>query len=557
MASGSNEDSIVPSGGIFSRRNFLAGSGAVGLSAFLAACGSSAGQKSSGGSGSSTLAVVAPDEGISWAVDAAFPGGDLQQNTQATLLRKPYIKTATSNVLIQDINRFVGYLATGYEVSTDGLVYTLHLRKGVRSAAGNPFTADDVLWSFERKFNTPTSLIPDGTAPAITAPDKQFKKIDDHTITITIADSSSGFTLLALLSDVYTQIYDSVLLKSHATAKDPYAVTWSKTNPNYGFGPYTVQSYQSGVKYTLVANPHAVFGAPNIKKIVLTVVADAGTRANLLKEGGADLARQLLPVDQASLAKDKSLIIPTVAYSNIFLNLPLLTNKAPFNDVKVRQAMTYAVPYGQIISSVYHGRALRRPGVLPATEPGYDGSGLPVYDYNPEKAKAMLAAAGHPGGVSYTLTVPASEPDAQQAAVQIQSFGKAAGFDVKIQQLPAAAFAEGDGEHTFQAYLREDGAITQSPPYELLLWTTPGSSQNRGDWNSPEFLAAVKSGEDVGSPFSAAAGQDWNKAEKIFLDEVPMIMAATKQPATGISASISGFAWRTDVGTDYSRLSRA
>lgn len=543
--------SMIPSAR--SRQRWAAAT-VAGLLITLTACGSDSGDPPE--LDESTLIVVAPDEGISWAVDAAFPGGDLQQNLHATILRKPYVESDDSNVLLQDLNDFEGYLAEDYSVSDDGLVYTFDLKEDVLSAAGNPLDVDDVLWSFERKFNTPTSLVPSGTAPAITDPSTQFSKIDDYTFSITLEDASSGFTLLSLLSDVYTQIFDSDLLLENATDADPYAVEWSKTNPNYGFGAYTVDDYQDGVEYTLKANPNAVF-EPAIETVVLRVVADPGNRASAVVSGDADVARQLLPADQAELADDDGVVVPTISSSNIFLNMPLVTNKPPFDDVLVRQAMAYAVPYDEIIENVYYGRALHRTAILSPDRPGYDASGLAESVYDPERASELLAEAGYPDGVSFTLTVPSAQPDAQQAAIQIQSFAREAGFEIELQPLPAAAFAEGDATHAFQSYVREDGAITQSPPYELRLWTTPGSSENRADWENQEYLDAVTVGERAGDPFSDAAGTAWNAAERILLDEMPMIFVATKQPATVTGSWIDGFAWRTDVGTDYSQLTKS
>ncbi len=92
-------------------------------------------------------------------------------------------------------------LAKSYEVSPDGKVYTFHLNTEAKSAAGNALDADDVIFSFKRKFEVDTSIVSFVSAPpVITSPD-QVKKVDDATVTISIADPSHGFTLLSLLAN--------------------------------------------------------------------------------------------------------------------------------------------------------------------------------------------------------------------------------------------------------------------------------------------------------------------------------------------------------------------
>jgi peptide/nickel transport system substrate-binding protein len=532
---------------------------AVALSLSVAACGSGGSGGGGAGAGAAdTLVVVTPDQGISWAVDAAYPGGSLPQNTQATLIRKPYVANDASKALSQDIYDFEGYLADSYDVSADQLTYTFHLDPDATSTAGNKLTADDVLWSYERKFNTPTAITPALSYPAITDPATQIKKIDEHTVSFTIADVSSGFTLLALLADVTGQIYDSTLLKQHVTADDPYAVEWSTQNPNYGFGAYSVEKYEAGVQTTLKANPGFVLGEPKIKTIVSRVVADAGQRVNAVKNGEADMAENLPQADLADLASTDGIFVPDVDDPNSFLSFALVTNKPPFDDVKVRQAMAYAVPYDDIIKNVYYGRAVRNsPGILRSDTPGYDDSGIPMYTYDPDKAKALLAEAGHADGVSFTLTVSAATPAIQEAATQIQTAAKAAGFDIKIDQQPAGSFYEGLVAHDYQASMIYDYAVTLSPPYELLLYTTPDDTNNRADWTDQEFVDLVDQGIAAGDPLGDAAGSFWQKAMSIYVDQVPIDYVLNPQPDLAMAADIDGYAWRTDNTVDYSNLSRS
>jgi peptide/nickel transport system substrate-binding protein len=519
-----------------------------------AACSSSSGSSgSSTASTPSTLTIVTPDTGMVFALDAGFGGLEVADNLHATLLRKPYLQSSTGT-MVQDENTFDPYLASGYTVSSDGLTYTFKLRDAI-SAVGNHLTSADVIWSYARKFNTATSVSPGVSAPAITDPAKQFKAIDAHTVSITIAKRGYGQELLALLSDLTSQIYDAVLLKQHATPADPYAVKWSSNNPNYGFGPYEVQNYQPGVQVSLIANPHFVLGPPKIKNILVKIIADAGTRANLVRTGAAQLAEQLQPADLVTLKTGPGTKIGEIANPNEYMEIPLLTNKAPFNNMLVREAFAYAVPYQQIIDNVYHGLAVRRGASFLRTDaPGYDGSGFTSFSYDPARAKKLLAQAGHPNGVSYTLSVSAAAPDAQEAAIQIQTFAKAAGFTVTIDQLPASAIAAGRTSKSFQSYIVDDYAVTLTPGYELGVYTAKNGGNNLAAWYNPAFYTALDAANAVPDPTTATAGKLFNAAERIFINEAPIIFVAQIQPNGAMTSTLDGFAWRSDDFIDYYNL---
>jgi peptide/nickel transport system substrate-binding protein len=394
------------------------------------------------------------------------------------------------------------------------------------------------------------------SSPQIVDPDKQFKKIDEHTVSITVANKAYGLTLLALLSDLTSQIYDSTLLKQHVTADDPYAVKWSANNPNHGFGPYMVKSFQPGVQVVLTANPNFVLGAPKIKNISIKIIADAGTRANAVRNGDADLAQALQPADLVSLRTASGAKIAEVDNPNAFIMMPLVTNKAPFDNSLVRQALAWAIPYQQIIDNVYHGLAVRHgPGFLRSDTPGYDGSGFTDFAFDPAKAKQLLAQAGFPSGVPFTLKVSAAEPDMREAAIQIQTFAKQAGFDVTIDQVPASAFGAGRTNKTFQAFILRDYAITLTPPYELLVYTAKGGGNNLADWRDDRFYAALDTGNAAADPLSADAGKLWNAAERYLINEAPIPFIAQIQPSVAMRSNVQGYAWRSDNFVDYYNLS--
>jgi peptide/nickel transport system substrate-binding protein len=544
----------------------LVGTGAAALAValVLTACGGGGGtsQKAS----SDSLVVASAGLPSTFVIDGAAPAGyenlEYGVNTMAGLVRQPYVPDATSGGLAQDLYHFEPVLAESYSVSADHLTYTFKLKHGVKSVAGDPFTADDVIYSWQRKFKAATSITPFVQDPVITDPSKQLKKVDDYTVAFTVAKPGYGFTLLSLLANVTGYIYDSKLLKQHATSSDPYAVNWSQQNPNIGYGAYQRTSFTPGTQMVLEANPNYVLTAPAYKKITFRVAADPGTRANTVQNGDADIAVQLRPADQLNLEKSKTVKVYTFPATNMLTMFTMNTTVAPFSDPKVRAAIAYAVPYNQILSNVYQGRAILTKGLLDPGAPNYTDKGLRNPTYDPAKAKQMLAAAGFPNGVSFALTVSSTVPDVQDSAIQFQSYAAKAGVKITIDQQPAASFSAGITSRKWNAFMWRDMAISSSPQYELGLFfkksaTGAPAGTNSSGWVNNQYLQDIDHGAALPDPTTPTAAKFWNEAEQLTSAATPQIYVGRIQPSNAFRVGIKGYANRLDNDIDFSMLKPA
>lgn len=546
-----------------SRRTILKGSlfGAVAMG--LAACGAgtSGSSAGSGGSGSKTSLVDAITAmPITLAFDdgrgAGYEAFESWLLLHSNLIVNPYKPDPKNkDILVQDWFHWEGQLAEGFDVSKDGLTYTFHLRKGVVSQAGNPLTADDVIWSYKRKIASP-SIQGYLNIPAITNVDKQFKKIDDHTVSITVAEKGHGFPMLAVMSKISGHIYDSKLLKPHVTKEDPWAIAWSAKAGNYGFGPYVMTDYQDGVHIKYEASPHYYKGEMPIKTIIQQVVPDAANRASALKSGAVDVAVQLLPSDIADMSSNPDIETFNVGTNN-FLWFMMNAQSSVFKDQKVRQALFKAIPYDQIIKNVYVGHAQAAKGWMDPDEPGYNPAGIPDQVYDPKGALALLKEAGVPTPVSFSIMCSNAVPDLQQAAVQIQSYAKAGGFNVSIDVVPATTDAERKNKRDYQALLMRDMVISwesQTYSLRLLRGTGPNDPGNWTGWAPPEFLAEIDKGVAAGDAFSAAAGVHWHNAHVMLMEGMTTVQICNAEPLMAYRKGLSPYTQRSDNVNELSRL---
>ncbi|MCU1527955.1 MAG: hypothetical protein JWP75_1718 [Frondihabitans sp.] len=534
----------------------------VALAVVLSGCSAGGGSSTATTTGSTpstvTVATSAIASSYDWDAGGVYTNENFEtnENTQANLIRNPYV-SAGKGLQTQDYSKFEGVLADNkdpYTVSANKLTYTFNLRKGVKSQAGNPFTADDVIYSFERKYSVATSPTPGVLSPYFDGI-AEMKKVDEYHVSFTVKKPSDGFTFLGVLANLYGRIYDEVELKKHATASDPWATSWSKTHTGWGYGAYTVQSMTPNEQLVLVANKNYVFGEPKVKKVILKQVTDPGTRVTLLQSGSVDFAEQLRPADQASFQGNSSFTTPTFAHPIEFLDLASVTNKAPFNNKATRQALVWAIPYAQIIKQVYAGRAVDARGLINPATKGYTTAGLPKYAYDPTKAKKILASAGITSPVKFTLDVSNTVPDAVDSAVLIKSYAAKAGFDVTIKQDVSADFATGRSAGTFQALIYRTRAQTQSPVYSTASWFLPNNnSGNVPRWEDPEFYKLVNEARDIDDPLSTEAGEKWNAIEKLVTDNAPETALVMIQPSMVFSSKFKGYAYRTDSTIDFSRI---
>jgi peptide/nickel transport system substrate-binding protein len=522
------------------------------------ACGGSAEQSGPAAvEGETTLTVIAAATPDSTALDARAGNDtafDLTINTQATLIRFPYVKDAETGNLTQDLTQYEGYLAEGYEVDAAGLTYTFKLKPGIMSAAGNPLTADDVVWSFQRKYNAPRSLAPSAFRPAFTDPATQLKKVDDMTVAFTVSAPGFGPQFLEMLSGQFGSIYDSDLLQQNATPEDPFAVTWSQENVNYGFGPYTMTSLAPDQEMIFQARPDAVFGEPEIDRIVYRVGAEAGTRANSLRSGDAQLAKGLLPADLV-LLEEEGKQAPTYSDPLSYQTITLKTVTAPMDNKLVRQAFAYAVPYDQIIENVFAGRAEPMSGFLTEDFDGFKEGDRASYSYDPKKAKELLAKAGVSTPVPMTIRTTAAPPENQAMLVQLQSAARDAGFDLSIEIIPTADFYRTMRTDAWPAFVTSNRTSHASPLLDLSLSFEEGSTSNLTKFLDPAYAAIVAELSQTNPADAEKFGELTYKAEQMINEATPYVNIAWLQPTVGLEPKVAGYAYRVEGGIDYSIMS--
>src|SRR3569833_4386193 len=340
-----------------------------------------------------------------------------------------------------DLDTINGELAESYTVSPDGLKITFKLRPDAKFHDGSPVTAEDVKWSLDRCVTAPVL----GKAQLLTntkTSADQFKVIDPLTFEVTLPKPDK--LALPNLATVYALIFNSKLAKAHATAEDPWALSWLKDN-EVGSGAYTVETYKPGEQVTAKRSDAWNRGTPDkpasFKRLIIQSVPEPATRANLVERGDADLVVDLQASDVQSLeAKGKLKVISTPQYNSITF-VSMNNQIPPFDNVNVRRAIAFALPYEDMFKAALFGRGAPLCG---ASWP--DGKPLNgIYPFQApvktdlDKAREYLKAAGLPEGFSTTFSFNVGQASAAEpmAALVKESLAKI-WIKVDIKKLPDA-----------------------------------------------------------------------------------------------------------------------
>jgi len=399
-----------------------------------------------------------------------YDGPSVSTNTSQTgfiNLSEPYIyypygPASSEGVRTLDYSKYEGRLVEKWEFDEKSLTWTFHLRKGVKSCAGNEFTADDVLYTFARAksvsgkapigwFLANLASI-DGFTRDVFKPgaDKSVgdavTKVDDYTVKIKQSVPNRLFQMVMTIYSTYP--YDSKEMKKHATEADPWTHDYVNTVNVPAFGAYCLERWVKDDEFVLKANPNYYRGKPDVERIVIKKVPQSSNRTLALRGNSAQLTQRLTTREFNGLRNANGVKVAGI-YGNEILILGLNYKSPPFDNLKLRQAIAYAMPYQQIATVGYAGSAQRMEGhfsrslnayVKPATQ----------YVTDIAKAKQLLAESGYPDGKglekfpdSFKLAFVAErESFLGPIATVIQAALKDVGVPVQLDPLPQTQMSD-------------------------------------------------------------------------------------------------------------------
>ncbi len=372
-------------------------------------------------------------------------------------------KKLESGALIGDTSQLEGMVFESWERQANGVDFKIKIREGLKFHNGKEITADDVAYMIERSLNTKGGM--NWLVTNIMSVSKPVTVDGKYELTLH-TDRPNPLSIPALYMSGGA-IMDTAEVKAHTTADDPWAEKWLAKNVAGGSGPFRIESWIPDQEVVFRAVPDYWRGKPKIDKLVWKIVPSPATRVTLLTNGAVDVVEGLTTEELRALEGRPGVKILTVPSKNT-VYLGLNNSIEPFNDKLVRQAVSYAVDYQDIVDNIYNGEAQRLKSPLPAGSEYADASYW-KYDTDIEKAKSLLAEAGHADGLDVTLYIDSASAQHELIAVRVQSHLKAVGINVTIEKLSSSVFAEKKVGKELPFFVDESLAWMDDPNYVLSL----------------------------------------------------------------------------------------
>ena len=432
-------------------------------------------------------------------------------------------------------------LAESWEVSEDARTWTFHLRKGVTFHNGNPFTVDDVIYSFDRSKDREVGA----SFVHVLSTVESYEKIDDHTLKVTC--KSPNALLLAHFKDLL------ILNKAHCEGQGN---DWIALNPN-GTGRYKLVEHVRGDRLVLERNPSFWGEQPIVEKVTFKPITNEGTRTANMLSGAVDLVVNVPVRDVKMLEKNKNVtVIAQPGLRAIYLNMagwsdtpskdakmPLKSpdGSNPFKDIRVREAMYRAINIDEIVEKIMNGFA--KPMATYSPE-GYNGFNPDVkrLAYDPALAEKLLDEAGYKrqsDGYRFEVTLDAPNDryiNDGPVATAIAGYFEKVGIKVNPNLMSRSVFFSyisttnkaGDNTHLCMTGWSDSGGESALIGLDMLYSITQNGEVkegyggvNRGFYCNPEVDKLIDEAIATGDP--AQRGEIMKKAWQLAADDVSYI----------------------------------
>lgn len=369
-------------------------------------------------------------------------------------------------------------LAKSWEISSDGKEYTFKLREGVKFHDGTPFNADAVKINIERQL--PPKATEDMPYASFTFGEvEKVEKVDDYTVKIKLKKPYTPFLANLAMSLAAPMVSPAALEKNNGNLNE---------NP-VGTGPFKFVSWKKGESITLEKNNEYWGDKAKLDKVVFKFTKENSVRASELMTGATDIMDGVDPNDVQKL-KDNKINVITENGMNINY-MAFNTERAPFNDPKLREAISYAINRDELVKFLYQGFAEVAKAPLPSFIPGHNNK-VKSIEYNPEKAKQLLKEAGKENLsvkiITYSNPRPYNPVNGQKLAEAVQNYLSKVGVKATIDVYQWKEYKEktkqGEGDILFYGWTGDNGDADNF--MSLFDSKEIKSSLNVSKYNNPE-----------------------------------------------------------------------
>ena len=426
-----------------------------------------------------------------------------------------------------------GLYFESWEVADDGVTYTVKVREGLTMHDGTPINAETVRYMIERNLDTPGggNWLLRNIAFVTTPP----TVLSEYELQV-VADQPSPMTMQSFYMSSSAAI-DSEVVAANASDEDVWATEFFQRNVVNGSGPYKLVSRIPDQELVFEAFDDYWRGRPAYDRVVFKIVPSAAERVQLLRSGAVDVALGLGTAEFEALAGTEGVqIVQSPSANMVYIGMG--NEVEPFTNKALRQAISYAVDYEDILTNVYQGDARRLPGPVNTSSPFSIGDEI-AYERDLEKAEALLAEAGY-GGETLTLSIDSSRSEHELIAVRVQAALREAGINVEIEQLTPAVFAERKvGEDRLGMFVDETLPWIDDPNYSFSLTLECGVFGNYAQYCNERVDEIIAEGWV--EPSQERRLELFAEAQRLIVDDAPWVFLAQPNYKIAMRDTVEGY----------------
>jgi peptide/nickel transport system substrate-binding protein len=441
-----------------------------------------------------------------------------------------------------DTSEIEPMLAESRTISEDGKTVVWKLRDNITYHDGKPVTAQDIVEGYRRIYEAQGISYWLLTMGGVMEPD-YFKVPDDKTVEMQMDTPNE----LVLMNNVMhnTSAISPEHLKQYATDADPWGKEQLKKTLAPGNGPFVFEEYRPGDRVVLRAYPDYYRGRPKLDKVILKIVPDATQRLLLLKKGEVDMVEDPPVKELDSLKEDPNIRVLSIETPRS-AHLQMNHEMAPFDNKLVRQAVAYAVPYDSIVNDVYKGYATRSMSLVTKGMPGHDPS-FWTYSTDLEKAKELLAEAGHPNGQGLPpikLSVRVGNEEEERMAIFIANNLKQIGMNVTVDKIAFATFNEQQQAGNLQFFVDYWISWVNDPFYHLSWIVRSDSPTNYNNYQNEQVDQLIE--EFTLSTDEEGRLEAAKEIQQILAEDVAHVYLVQPTWNVPLRKNITGYAYLND-----------
>lgn len=351
-------------------------------------------------------------------------------------------------------------------------------------------------------------------------------------------------------------IFNSEMVKKHATEKDPWGLDWTKNNVAGG-GAYKVESFKPGQEIIYARYDGWKSGKPpQIRRVIQREIPSAGNRRALLEKGDIDMTYEMPPKDFLEMSQGGKVVVTSSPIENALWYVGMNVTKAPFDNPKVRQAVAYAIPYDKVMDNAMYKRATKMWGSKTNKASATAWPQPHGYSSDMQKAKALMKEAGAESGFETTLSfdlggATVSEP----ACILIQEALAQIGIKVTINKIPGSNWRAALLKKDMPMILNRFGGWLNYPEY-FFFWCYHGQNAvfNTMSYQNPAMDKLIEAARFEAD--SKKYQEDVTGFVNMAFQDVPRIPLAQPNMDVAMQKNIKGYTYWFHLQPDYRDLEK-